>query len=269
LWQAHAVGWYPAPLVLAAAGVALLLFGQAFARLRRRGRADHAPWSRVPLFAFGLVVLVLPLVSPLARIGEDDLLSAHMLQHVLIGDAAPALLLVAMRGPLVFFLVPGTVLALLARLRPLRGALSFLLRPKVSFGVWAAALAVWHVPAAYDFARTHQAVHDAQHLMFVLAGLLVWSQLIDPARRGLLTVPGRVAFAVALYAAGLVLSNVLLFSFDPLYEAYALPSDRHLGFSPLTDQRLAGLVMMLEQTLTLGTCVAVLLRAHLRRPALA
>jgi hypothetical protein len=42
-----------------------------------------------------------------------------------------------------------------------------------------------------------------------------------------------------------------------------------VGFSPLTDQRLAGLVMMLEQTLTLGTCVAVLLRAHQRRAALA
>jgi cytochrome c oxidase assembly factor CtaG len=257
--QAHAVAsWDPAPAVLAGVGLALILFVQAFARLRRRGRADHAPWSRALLFALGLVVLALPLVSPLDGIGEEDLLSGHMLQHMLVGDAAPALLLVALRGPLVFFLLPGAVLAFLARLRPLREALAFLLRPRVSFAVWAAAFAAWHVPAAYDFV----------HATFFVAGLLVWSQLVDPARRGALTVPGRVAFAVGLFASGLVLSDILIFSFDPLYEAYASQNDL-LGISPLTDQRLAGLAMMLEQTVTLGVCVAVLLRAHLRRAALA
>jgi putative membrane protein len=267
--QAHAVAsWDPAPAVLAGVGLALTLFVQAFARLRRRGRADHAPWSRAFLFAFGLVVLALPLVSPLDGIGEEDLLSAHMLQHMLVGDAAPALLLVALRGPLVFFLLPGALLTFLARLRPLREALAFLLRPRVSFAVWAAVFAAWHVPAAYDFVLTRPTVHDVEHATFFVAGLLVWSQLVDPARRGALTVPGRVAFAVGLFASGLVLSDILIFSFDPLYDAYASQNDL-LGISPLTDQRLAGLAMMLEQTVTLGVCVAVLLRAHLRRAALA
>jgi cytochrome c oxidase assembly factor CtaG len=261
--------WDPAPAVLAGAGLALLLFAQGFARLRRRGRSDHAPWSRALLFSLGLAVLVLALVSPLDGIGEDDLLSAHMLQHVLIGDAAPALLLLAVRGPLVVFLLPGGVMGFLARLRPLRAALSFLLRPGVSFGVWAAAFAAWHVPAAYDFVLTRPALHNLEHASFVVAGLLAWNQLVDPVRRAALGVPGRVAFAVALFAAGLVLSDVLIFSLDPLYGAYALQEERLLGLSALTDQRLAGLVMMLEQTVTLGTCVAVLLRAHHRRAALA
>jgi putative membrane protein len=267
--QAHALpAWDPAAAVLALAALGLVLFGQGFLRLRWRGRADHAPWSRVVLFALGLGLLVLPLVSPLGAIGEEDLLSAHMLQHVSIGDAAPALLLLAVRGPLTFFLIPGPALALLARLHALRAALSFLLRPKVSFVVWVGIFAAWHVPAAYDFVLSRPLVHDLEHATFVLAGFLVWSQLVDPARRGALGVPGRVAFAVALFAAGLVLSDILIFSFDPLYEAYATQNDL-LSISPLTDQRLAGLVMMLEQTLTLGTCVAILLRAHQRRAALA
>jgi putative membrane protein len=267
--QAHtAAVWEPAPAVLVLAALALVLFAQAFVRLRRRGRADRAPWSRALLFTLGTAVLALPLVSPLDAIGEEDLLSAHMLQHVLIGDAAPALLLVAVRGPLVFFLLPAAILSFLARLRPLREGLSFLLRPKVSLAVWAAVFAAWHVPAAYELVLTRPALHDLEHATFVVAGVLVWSQLIDPARRGALAVPGRIAFAVALFAAGLVLSDILLFSFDPLYQAYASQSDL-VGFSPLTDQRLAGLVMMLEQTLTLGTCFAVLLRAHQRRAALA
>jgi cytochrome c oxidase assembly factor CtaG len=52
---------------------------------------------------------------------------------------------------------------------------------------------------------------------------------------------------------------VLFFSLDPLYPAYAAQTERLLGMSPLTDQRLAGVVMMFEQALTLGTCAAVLL----------
>jgi hypothetical protein len=44
---------------------------------------------------------------PLDEAGDGYLLSAHMLQHVLIGDAAPALALVALRGPLLFFLLPA------------------------------------------------------------------------------------------------------------------------------------------------------------------
>ncbi len=51
----------------------------------------------------------------------------------------------------------------------------------------------------------------------------------------------------------------------PLYPAYAEQPDRLLGLSPLQDQRLAGLVMMGEQLLTLGICVGFLLVAHHRR----
>ena len=267
--QAHTLAaWDPAPAVLAGAALALLLFAQAFARLRRRGRSDHAPWTRPALFSLGLAVLVLALVSPLDGLGEADLLSAHMLQHMLIGDAAPALFLVSLRGPLVVFLVPRPVLGFVAPLGPLRRALSLLLRPGVSFAVWATVFAVWHVPPLYDFVLTRPAVHDFEHASFVVAGLLAWNQLVDPARRGALGIQGRIAFAVALFAAGLVLSDILVFSFDPLYGAYTTPNDL-LGVSPLTDQRLAGLVMMLEQTVTLGTCVALLVRFHQRRAALA
>lgn len=262
-----ASAWEPSPAVLAAAGLALVLFGQAFVRLRRRGRPDHAPWTRVPLFLLGLALLTLPLVSPLDAVGDEYLLSGHMLQHVLIGDAAPALLLVAVRGPLVFFLLPGGLLRALARVDLVRTVLAFLLRPVVSFGAWALAFAAWHVPAAYDAALAHPAVHDLEHLSFVVAGVLAWTQLVDPARRRELGVRGRLAFAVALFAAGLALSDVLIFSFDPLYGPYAAQDERLVGLSPLLDQRLAGLAMMLEQTLTLGTFAAVVLRGGQRRAA--
>src|SRR6185312_3207647 len=109
---------------------------------------------------------------------------AHMLEHVLIGDAAPALLLVAVRGPLLVFFLPSAALGPIARLRPLRALVALMLRPGVSLGAWVLAFGAWHVPAAYDAALAHPVLHDVEHLSFVLAGVLVWAQLVDPARRG-------------------------------------------------------------------------------------
>jgi cytochrome c oxidase assembly factor CtaG len=259
-----ASAWEAPPAVLAGSALALVLFAQAWVRLRRRGRADLAGYDRLAMFVAAVVVGTLALVSPLDPIGEEYLLSAHMLEHVLIGDAAVALAMVALRGPLVFFLLPPWILGPLARARPLRSFLGLLLRPKVSFVVWATVFAGWHYPSAYDYVLDHQVAHDLQHVTFAIAGILVWAQLVDPGRRAELRRSGRIALAVALFACGQILSDVLIFSFDPLYSAYASQDERLLGLSPLADQQLAGVVMMVEQTLTLGICVALLLLASHR-----
>jgi cytochrome c oxidase assembly factor CtaG len=255
--------WEAPPTVLIGAALALLLFVQAFVRLRRR-RVERAPWSRALLFAAGLAFLVVPLVSPLDHAGDEQLLSAHMLQHVLIGDAAPALLVTAVRGPLLFFLLPPALLRPLASFRPLRAFLSALLRPLVSLGLWTVAIVVWHVPSAYDYAAAHPVVHDLEHLSFVVAGLLAWTQLVDPARHGALRRPQRIFFALAMLALTQPLVDALLFSSGAAYPRYATQSDRLFGISPLTDQRLAGVVMTVEQLVALGICVAFLLRPYLQ-----
>jgi cytochrome c oxidase assembly factor CtaG len=247
-------------LPVAAVVVAALLFAQASVRLRRRGRADLAGWDRAALFGLGLALTLVALVSPLDRIADNSLLSAHMAQHVLIGDATPALLVVAVRGPLLVFMLPASVLALLAHSVRVRAVLRFLLRPRVACGLWAANLAVWHVPYLYDLALRHQELHDFEHLCWVVVGLLAWTLLVDPGSHARLTVGGRVALAVGMFAAGQVLTDVLVFSFHPLYPAY----HGAYGISALTDQQLSGVVMMVEQLLTLGTLVTVLLRLRLR-----
>src|SRR5258708_27014811 len=139
-----ASAWDPAPLVLGAAALALVRFAHAFLRLRRRGRHDHAGWDRPVLFGAGLALATLPLVSPLDAAGDEFLISAHMLQHVLIGDAAPALLLLALRGPLLAFVLPAPLGRVVARVEALPAW--------ASLAMWAAVIGAWHVPAAYDFA---------------------------------------------------------------------------------------------------------------------
>jgi putative membrane protein len=254
--EAIASAWEAPVAVLAGSALALALFGQAFVRLRRRGRKDHAGWNRAALFALAVALGTLALVSPLDYVGEEYLLSAHMLQHVIIGDLAVALAVVALRGPLTFFLIPSAVLGRLARLGWLRSGLRFLLNPKVAFVLWALVIAGWHIPAAYDYTLTHQVVHDFEHVSFVIG---------DPARRRELGLAGKLALAIALFAAGQVLADVLIFAMRPLYGSYAEQPDRLWGLSPLEDQRLAGLVMMGEQLLTLGTFVAITLIAQHRR----
>ncbi|HEY1369558.1 MAG TPA: cytochrome c oxidase assembly protein [Gaiellaceae bacterium] len=261
-----ASAWDAAPVPIAGAVVALALFGRGFVRLRRRGRRDRAPWSRAALFTLGVAVLTLALVSPLDAIGEEYLLWVHMTQHVLIGDVAPALLMVAIRGPLAFFLLPPVVLSRLARVRPLRAVLHNLLRPWVSFAIWVAVGAGWHVPRCYDYALSHAWAHQIEHGSFFAAGCLVWAQLVDPARRRALSVPtGRVLFAAGLFVAGHALVHPILFGAKAVYTPYALQDERLLGLTPLADQKLAGVVMTLDQVLTLGTLFLVLAWPQIRR----
>ena len=230
--------------MIALCALGALLFAQAALRLRRRGRPDLAGPERAALFAAGLAIAGVALI--VLDGAADTNLTAHMGQHVLIGDLAPALLVLATRGPLALFLLPPAILRPLAR-TPLRK----LVRPRVAYALWAANIGVWHVPWLYDVALRHEAVHYAEHACWTVAGLLVWTLLLDDRR----TAGQRVALAAALFATGQVLSDVLMFSFHPLYPAY--PSVRQ--------QQLAGVVMMGEQLLTLGTLAVVLLRPRLRR----
>jgi putative membrane protein len=241
--------------------IAALLFAQAVVRLRRRGRADRAGWDRVALFAAGLGLTVFALVGPLDEVADEKLLTAHMAQHVLIGDLGPALMVTALRGPLLVFFLPASILAPLARSPRVRAVLGTLLRPRVAFGLWAANLALWHIPYLYDLAVEHEWLHDFEHVCWMLAGILVWTLLVDPGSHRRLSIGGRVALAAALFAAGQILTDVLVFSFTGLYPAYR----GAYGISAVTDQQLAGIVMMVEQLLTLGTCVALLLRPRWSR----
>ena len=138
--------------------------------------------------------------------------------------------------------------------------------PVVALPAWALAFGLWHIPAVYDYAAAHPAVHRLEHASFVAAGFLVWTLLVDPARRGHLSRGRRLALIGALFALGTVLADVLIFSLTPLYPAYAAQPHRVFGLSPLHDQQLAGLVMTVEQLVALGTCAAILLLPELQAP---
>ena len=256
--------WDPAFPALTAGAVVFVLFARGFLRLRARGRRDHAGLTHGGPFLVGLVVLTLALVSPLDAAADTYLLSAHVLQHVLIGDLAPALLVLGLRGPIAFFVLPASILSLIAGTHWLRRTLAFVFQPKPSFLIWALTLAVWHVPAIYEAALDRPWLHNVEHGSFLVAGLLVWSQLLDPTRRGALDLRGRILYAGALVATAHLFIHPVLFSADAVYAPYASEPHRLFGLSPVADQHWAGVVMSVEQAVTLGIFLLLLLRTTTR-----
>ena len=259
LWRA----WSFQPLVIGAGLVAIAFFLHGWVRLHRR-RAGLAPWTRIPLFVAGVLVTVLAIVSPIDAIGESYLQSVHMLQHVLIADLGLMLTVVAVRGPLIVFFLPRDLLVPLARIAWLRRLLRFLLRPGVSYAVWVVVLVSWHVPRFYEAALHNHYWHDLMHLSFVVGGLLVWTQIIDPSRHHRLTLSERVGYTALVFWTGQIMAYVILFDPTTLFPTYADQPVRLLGLSPLTDQKLAGVVMMVEQAATVGLAFVLLLLASRR-----
>jgi putative membrane protein len=236
-------------MIYAATALGLALYAQGFVRLRRRRPALAPAWAAW-CFVAGVTAGLAALVSPLDRIAEQRSLTAHMAQHLLLGDVAPLLLAAGLAGPRVLHALPTGVVRTVARTPPLRRGLRFLLRPPVSLSVWAVAVYAWHVPAVFEAALSHTVVHAAQHGCFFVAGLLVWTQVLDRRRS-----PGRrAAFAGAVLLAGMPLAELLI-ARSPIYGRY----------SDAADQLHAGLAMMAEQVATLGTAALLLLRAHIER----
>ncbi len=234
-------------LLLAAAAPAAVLW--AVVSLRRRSVAVGR--ERVVLAAAAGAAIVFALHGPPDRLA-GELLAAHMLQHVMLGDIAAVLLVLALRGPVLEALVPSPPAAL-------RRLLDLVFRPVPALLAWVGALAGWHVPWLYDLALRHETLHALEHLSFLLTGLLVWTQLIDPAGRGRLTGWSRFAYAVALLAVAQALGNVLVLSYRPLYDAYG-SAEAPFGLSPIADQNAAAAVMMVEQMLTFGVFALLVAR---------
>ena len=245
--------WRLEPVPIAAALLALALFAQAWLRLRRRGRSDHASLRHAVLFTAGVLVALGALVSPLDAIGEEYLLLAHMAQHQVLLDVSPALVMLGLRGPLGAFLLPAPVLRPLAHNAAVRAAFRVLTTWWTALAAFVAAVAAWHVPAVYEMALEHGWLHDLEHLSFAVAGALLWLQLVDPARRGHLSRASRAVLAVA----HLIVHPILL-SGGVRYGAYARQDERLLGLSALADQHWAAVLMTVEEVLVLGTAIVVL-----------
>lgn len=238
-------GWVldPTPLALL---IALALLYRIGTR-RVRPTLRPAGWQQVSFYA-GILVAVVALASPIARL-TDDLFAAHMAQHTLLTSAAVPLVLLGFPLTPLLSVIPrglrrGPVRAI-AAFGPARALARTLVHPLGAAALYILVTLAWHIPSAYAAALDSEVLHGAQHLSFVATAALFWMQVIDPLPfRAVLALPVRLLY---VFAAGLphhiLTSTVLILSERPLYGVYA-GATTAFGLSPLIDQQLAGGVMV-------------------------
>ena len=215
-----------------------LLVGLLYARRVLTLRAAGTPVSawRIWSFGTGLFLVLVALVSPIDEFGEEQFLFMHMIQHILLGDLAPLAFVAGLTGPILrpVLSIPGVM-----RLR-------FLMHPLVALPLWAINLYVWHIPFMYQAALHHSAVHALEHFCFFAFGALMWAAVLE-------TLPGPEWFGTGAklgYVAGVrvleaILGNIFIWSGTVFYPFYEHPTDLW-GISALSDQQIAGAVMMVE-----------------------
>jgi len=253
--------WTFEPSALAGVAQAALAYTVLALLAGQRGR-PLGPW-RIAAFALGLALLLLALISSLDLLADGYLLSAHMIQHLLLLAAVPPLLILG---------VPRWFWRAIVATRPGDLAERLLGQPLIAFALYTGAIAIWHLPPCYDAALADTRIHIVEHLCFLfVAGAFWWVALAPLPERDQLGPFGRVLY---LFAAGIpntVVAAALTFASHPLYAAYVAPADPYgflplirqgWGLSALADQQLAGVLMWIPMGLLLsGLALLILVRA--------
>jgi putative membrane protein len=232
--------WSISWVVCGPAGALLVLYLSAVARLSRASGGRRWPVRRTAAFAGGVLVLVVALQSGVDAY-DDRLLSAHMVQHLLLLLLGPLLLLEG--RPLILALrVAGparraSLLALLGRGRPLA-------RPAACLAVFSVGVVAVHLPAVFDAALEHPLLHVAEHGLMIALGVLFWSPLVDvdPAPRHRLAGLGRVLYLLASMPAMALVGAYLNRATSIVYRPYGAAAHT-LGISAVADQQQAGAIM--------------------------
>jgi putative membrane protein len=222
-----ASSWYPAweeVAVLAGLGVAYVL----------AARKDRPSLLRSALFFSGLVLAFVAVASPVATVAVHYLVSAHLLQNVVLAEWTPALLVLGL-GPWVAGWVARTSVA------------RTLTRPLVALPFWLATYAFWHVPFAYEAALDNRLLLDLEHLSYVAVGLCLWWPVFQNEPWHLPS-GGKAAYLFAAFVLASPLGLLFALLPSPLYDTY-VQAPRLWGLEPLEDQQIGGTLMAVSEAI--------------------
>ena len=241
--------WHGHPSVIA--GLVALTVGYlvGVGPLRRRyGGAARIGPGRLILFLSGVLVIFIALLSPLHELGDNYLFSAHMVQHLLLTLVVPPLLLM------------GTPPWLIRPLFRSAGALRigrFLTLPVVAFILFNVVFVLWHVPALYELALRERGIHILEHLMFLVAALIMWwpilGMLPEMPRPPYI---GQMVYLFVQPTVPAILGAIITFSDGVLYEWYA-QAPRIWDISAHSDQQVGGIIMWVPGGLAFLLTLAV------------
>lgn len=241
---------FPVPLTLALV-FAALLYLRGWLRLLSASTAVIPAW-RAGSFLLGVFLIWVALGSPLAAF-DEQLLTVHMVQHLLLMTFAPALILLGAPVMPLFHGLPQSfvqsVLGPIIRWPPVQRFGRIISHPAFCWLAAAAALVGWHIPSAFTLGLQSEAWHVVEHSSFLAAGFLFWWPVLQPWPS--VAVWPRWSILLYLFLATLpcdILSGFLVFCDRVVYTFY-LPAARPFGFSAMADQQCAAALMW--------TCVTI------------
>ncbi|MDQ6880142.1 MAG: cytochrome c oxidase assembly protein [Candidatus Dormibacteraeota bacterium] len=246
LGQYHGViSWPLDPTVYA--GLVVLYFGHAWLA---RG-LDDVERKHSLYFGLGLLVLWLALESPLDTIADHYLDSVHMFQHVLLGFVAPPLM------------VLGLSQGMVARLVRVPGVRA-ITEPVPAQIIAGTVMIGWHLPALYNATLYSESLHIVEHLAFIAAGVLIYWPILHAtsAHAGWQMSPGaKLLYMLVATLPQDAVALALIFSRVPFYEYYTHAPRLIASLNPLTDQTVAGAVLMTFGKATISiAAIAVFIR---------
>jgi len=250
--------WEFNPIIALALIAAVVTYARMYRRAAAKASKPPNAGHWVP-YALGIFTLVIALFSPLDTIGDRYLLSAHMMQHVLLGDIAPALLVLGLRAPLLPLGLSRNALLAVAPGRRTASSRFFALAtsPWLVVPLWAIATWVWAIPGIFDYTATHPFVHVLEHVTLFYTGLALWWLIIDPLPRARQRPNGvRLALLGFTRVASAFVCVPLTWLATTEYPLYA-SAPRGYGLSAIADQRLAGASMCFVEIAVFGLAFVV------------
>ena len=261
-------GWPVPPIVLLVCLVAETLYVRGWRVLRKEEQVKHiavsttrvhtgaaeqqwSSWYWRGIYFLGAIFVFLVAASAPIDILSSRLFWVHMVQHLLLLVVMAPLLVAGAPWLPMWLGLPQGVRGFVKGCAKLKAGRAFywighwLRQPVVScillvIGVW-----VWHWPPLYDFALTHDVIHDwCEHLSFQAVSLLFWTQVIpSPPLQPRLSYLGRIGCLGFAIAQNVVLAALLGFVQFPLYAPYAHLATVAGGLTALQDQQFGAGIM--------------------------
>jgi putative membrane protein len=248
--------------------VPLFAFGLLLATglVRLGARTSYSrQWRHQSIFLpLGWLSLVVALNSPIHALGEQ-LFWVHMIQHealllisaplFVLGNVLPAFIAAFPRGI-------GSEFGTWFHASGIYRLCKFLSRPLPAWFLGAAGLWIWHIPYLFDATLRNDWVHAAQHFTFLTTSYFFWLALLEVrTRHAAYGTAVLYLFATSLQTA--LLGVLLTYSAHPWYLPYIFTAPQ-LGYSPLEDQQIGGLIMWVPGGLVFTAAALALVPGWLR-----
>ncbi|MEO9035579.1 MAG: cytochrome c oxidase assembly protein [Gemmatimonadaceae bacterium] len=199
------------------------------------------------LYHSALVVMFFSLNGWLHDLSDSYLFSAHMVQHLMLS------LVIA---PFLIMGTPGQMLRPALAVRGVRPVARWLTAPTHCFGLFTIVVAAWHLPPLYNYALSHHPVHIVQHLMFLVASVLMWWPVLSPLPElPRLSYPGQMLYLFLITIPMAIVAVYISYADTVLYPLYA-SAPRVWGITPMSDQLIGGLIMWIPGGLFFYTIIS-------------